>query len=147
MLVQLKRMLQLVEQVILFCRFSRWTWTFYCTISTSRISRADPFPLHQMSNTITYYILFLALFFTLPCQAIPTTQKNKIALQNSLMHDTDKQYFDVRQPYEDGICKKTGRRDIFTAMMCKLSRRIFKKIEVMQARHHMKDATNITLPS
>ena len=22
------------------------------------------------------------------------------------MHDTDKQYFDVRQPYEDGICKK-----------------------------------------
>jgi len=23
-----------------------------------------------------------------------------------LMHDTDKQYVDVRQPYEDGICKK-----------------------------------------
>ena len=22
------------------------------------------------------------------------------------MHDTDKQYFDVRQLYEDGICKK-----------------------------------------
>ena len=63
------------------------------------------------------------------------------------MHDTDKQYFDVRQPYEDGICKKTGRRDILIATMCKLSRRIFKKIEVMQARHHMKDATNITLPS
>ena len=43
--------------------------------------------------------------------------------------------------------RKTGWRDIFTSMMCKLSRRIFNKIEVMQARHHMKDATNITLPS
>ena len=43
--------------------------------------------------------------------------------------------------------RKTGRRDIFTATMFKLSRRIFKKIEVMQAIHHMKDATNITLPS
>ena len=43
--------------------------------------------------------------------------------------------------------RKTGLHDIFTTTMCKLSRRIFKKIEVMQARHHMKDATNITLPS
>ena len=53
-------------------------------------------------------------------------------------------------PFENKVAeyvKKTGRHDIFTATMCKLSRRIFKKIEVMQARHHMKDATNITLPS
>ena len=41
--------------------------------------------------------------------------------------------------------RKIEHHDIFTATMCKLSRRIFKKIEVMQARHHMKDATNITL--
>ena len=62
------------------------------------------------------------------------------------MHDTDKQYFDVRQPYEDGA-RKTGWRDIFRTTMCKPRRRIFKKMEVMQARHHMKDATNITLSS
>ena len=43
--------------------------------------------------------------------------------------------------------KKTGRRDILTAMVCKLSRRIFKKIELMQARQHVKDATYITQPS
>ena len=36
------------------CRFSRWTRTFYCTISTSRISWADPFPFHPTSNTIPY---------------------------------------------------------------------------------------------
>ena len=34
----------------------------------------------------------------------------------------------------------------YSQLWC-VSRRIFKKIEVMQARHHMKDATNITLPS
>ena len=83
------------------CRFSRWTWTFYCTISTSRISTEEPFPFQ---HSLLYY--FPCSFLTLPCQAVPTTQKNKITLQNSLMHDTDKQYFDVRQPYEDGICKK-----------------------------------------
>ena len=32
-------------------------------------------------------------------------------------------------------------------MMCKLRRRHFNKLEAMKARHHMKDATNITLPS
>ena len=42
---------------------------------------------------------------------------------------------------------KNRTEEITRTMMCKLSRRIFKKIEVMQARHHMKDATNITLPS
>ena len=30
--------------------------------STSRISRADPFPFHPTSNTIPYYILFIALY-------------------------------------------------------------------------------------
>ena len=63
------------------------------------------------------------------------------------MHDTDKQYFDVRKSYEDGICKKKGQHCIFTVMMCKLSRRHFNKLEAMESRHHMKDATNITLPS
>ena len=32
-------------------------------------------------------------------------------------------------------------------MMCKLSRRHFNKLEALQAKHHMKDATNITVPS
>ena len=65
------------------------------------------------------------------------------------MHDTDEHYSDERQTHDARMeyVRKTGRHDIFTATMCKLSRRIFKKIEVMQARHHMKDATNITLPS
>ena len=65
------------------------------------------------------------------------------------MHDTDEHYFDVRQPQDRRMeyVRKTGRHDIFTPMMCQLSRRIFKKLEAMQARHHMKDATNITLPS
>ena len=65
------------------------------------------------------------------------------------MLDTDKQYFDVRQTYDMRMeyVEKTGPHDIFTPMMCQLSRRIFKKLEAMQARHHMKDATNITLPS
>ena len=64
------------------------------------------------------------------------------------MHDTNGHYFDVRQSHDRRMeyVRKIGRRDIFIATMCKLSRRIFKKIEVMQARHHMKDATNITLP-
>ena len=65
------------------------------------------------------------------------------------MHDANEHYFDVRQAQERRMeyVIKTGWHDIFTAMMCKLSSRILKKIEVMQARHHMKDATNITLPS
>ena len=65
------------------------------------------------------------------------------------MHDTDEHYFDVRQAQDRRMeyVRKTRRHDIFTSTMCKLSRRVFKNIEVMQARHHMKDATNITLPS
>ena len=63
------------------------------------------------------------------------------------MHDTDKQYFDVNNRMRMEYVRKARWHDIFTAAMCKLSRRIFKKIEVMQGRHHMKDATNITLPS
>ena len=31
-------------------------------------------------------------------------------------------------------------------MMCKLRRRHFNKLEAMKARHHIKDAMNITLP-
>ena len=58
------------------CRFSRWTWTFYCTISTIRTSRADPFRLHPMSNTIPYYILFLALFWL--CHVKPCPQHKRI---------------------------------------------------------------------
>jgi hypothetical protein len=65
------------------------------------------------------------------------------------MHDTDEQYFDVRQTHDTRMeyVRKTGPHDIFTPMMWKLSRRIYKKLEAMQARQHMKDATNITLPS
>ena len=63
------------------------------------------------------------------------------------MHDTDKQYFDVRQPYEDGICKKNRTARHTHSYDVQTKQKDFKKIEVMQARHHMKDATNITLPS
>ena len=31
--------------------------------------------------------------------------------------------------------------------LCKLSRSRFNKLEAIQARHHMKDATNMTVPS
>ena len=63
------------------------------------------------------------------------------------MHDTDEHYADERQTHDTRMEYVKKRHDILTARMCKLSRSIFKKIEVMQARHHMKDATNITLPS
>ena len=42
---------------------------------------------------------------------------------------------------------KNRTEEITRTMMCKLSRRHFNKLEAMQARHHLKDATNITLPS
>ena len=65
------------------------------------------------------------------------------------MHDTDEHYSDERQSHDTRMeyVRKTGRLDIFTPMMCKLRRRHFKKLEAMKARHHMKDAMNITLPS
>jgi hypothetical protein len=81
---------------------------------------------------------------------VKTTRKGiKLALHNSLMHYTDEDYFDVRQAHDrrTEYVQKKGQHCIFTPMMCKLSRRTMKKIEAMQARHHMKDATNITLPS
>ena len=65
------------------------------------------------------------------------------------MHDTDEHYSDERQTHDARMeyVQKTGRRDIFTPMMWQLSRRHFNKLEALQARHHMKGATNITLPS
>ena len=43
------------------------------------------------------------------------------------------------------MIRKTGRHDIFTAMMCKLRIRHFNKLEAVHAINHIKDATNITL--
>ena len=65
------------------------------------------------------------------------------------MQDVDKHYFNVRRPHDRTIecVRKKGHHCIFTAMMCKLSRMHFNKLEAMKARHHMKDAMNITLPS
>jgi hypothetical protein len=65
------------------------------------------------------------------------------------MHDTDDHYSDERQTHDTRMeyVQKIGAHDIFTPMMWKLSKRHFNKLEALQARHHMKDATNITLPS
>ena len=65
------------------------------------------------------------------------------------MHDTDEHYYDERQSNDMRMeyVRKTGRLHIFTPMMWKLSRRHFNKLEALQARHHMKGAINITLPS
>ena len=65
------------------------------------------------------------------------------------MHDTDEHYSDERQSHDTRMeyVRKIRRLDIFTPMMWQLSRRHFKKLEALQARHHMEGAINITLPS
>ena len=66
-----------------------------------------------------------------------TRKRNEFALPNSLMHDTDEHNFYVWQPH----CRR------MECVRKTLSRRHFNKLEAMQSRHHMKDPTEITLPS
>ena len=65
------------------------------------------------------------------------------------MQDADEHYFNVRQPHDRTIesVRKLDSVAYSQLMMCKLRRRHFNKLEAMKARHHMNDATNITLPS
>ena len=49
--------------------------------------------------------------------------------------------------YEDRICTKNRTAWHIHTYLCKLSRSHFNKLEATQGRHHMKDATNMTLPS
>jgi hypothetical protein len=72
-----------------------------------------------------------------PCQVNTQEKGMKFALPNSLMHDTDEHNFYVRQPH----CRR------MEYVQKTLSKRHFNKLEAMQARHHMKDPTKITLPS
>ena len=99
-------------------------WNLHYNRSSRRIYRDHLFRLLQRTTMITCVHPFRFCFVK------SNTQEKgmKFALPNSLMHDTNKHNFYVRQPHFRRMeyVRKT------------LSRRHFNKLEAVQARHHMK---------
>ena len=64
------------------------------------------------------------------------------------MQDADEHYFNVRRLHDRTIeCVRKRTTLHIHSYDVQTKQKAFNNLEAMKAKHHMKDATNITLPS